>query len=352
MNALMPHRTALAVFLIAATTAAQTTHVLPASHGAAEGTSSTNVPFGRSTPVRVQSAYDPMLFGGPVTITALSFRPDGGLGTAAKIVDCEIRMSTMPLPLIDMAVDFASNRGADETVVLPQQLLTLPAQTGNGTPSAFLPSIPLAVPFAYDPAGGPLLIEIVVFGQPPGAYTLDVTYACDSPDIGIGANTCTQSNGAQLHVQSASSQVMWGRPWIARATGASPGSIVVLAAGTMDSGPWGGFVLPQDLGPVGAPGCVLGIDVAATWYTLALGDGSAQFPFVLTNSPAVLGEWIRFQAAVLDPPANALGLVTSQAKKVQICGWEPVARVWSSGITAAFGTREIGLAPVLRATVQ
>ena len=343
---------AVAPFLLVASVAAQSSLVLPASHGAQEGTSSTNVPFGRSTPVRVQCAYDPMLFTGPVTITQLAFRLDGGTAAAQKVVDCEIRMSTMPLSLVTMSVDFAQNRGVDETVVLPQQFLTMPAQAAATGPSPFLPSLALATPFPYDPANGALLVEIVIHGQPPGAYSLDVTYACDSPDVGIGANTCTQSNGVSLNVMSASSQVMWGRPWIGRVTDAVPGSLIVFAAGTMDSGPWGGFVLPQDLGALGAPGCVLGIDVAATWYSLALGDGTASFPFTLTNSPSVLGDWIRFQAAAFDPAANALGLVPRQAKKVQICGWEPVARLWSSGITAQFGTREIGLAPVLLLGVQ
>ena len=87
-------------------------------------------------------------------------------------------------------------------------------------------------------------------------------------------------------------------------------------------------------------------------WLLALGDGTAQSPLSLANSPQVIGEWIRFQAATLDPAANALGVVTSQAKKVQVCGWEPVARVWASGATPTLGTKEIGLAPVLQLTVQ
>jgi hypothetical protein len=348
----MPYRALCASFLLACPLAAQALWPVPASHVGHEGTSSTNVPFGRSTPVRVQCAYDAMLFAGPVTITQIAFRLDGAGSAAQKVVDCEIRMSTMALSLVGMDAAFAQNRGGDETVVLPQQLLTLPAQAATGTPSVFLPSIPLAVPFAYDPANGALLVEVVVFGQPPGAYSLDVTYACDSPDIGIGNNVCAQSNGLPLHVQSASTQVMWGRPWIARAADAAPGAIVLLAVGTIDSGPWDGFVLPQSLDNLGAPGCVLGIDVAATWFALALGDGSATFPFTLSNTPQVIGEWLRFQAATLDPAANALGIVTSQAKKVQICGWEPVARVWSSGTTSLLGTKEIGLAPVLQLTVQ
>ncbi|MHC5065467.1 MAG: hypothetical protein ACYTG5_15985, partial [Planctomycetota bacterium] len=44
---------------------AQSELVLPPSHEQVVGTGSTNVPFGRSTPNRVQLAYDAMLFPSP-----------------------------------------------------------------------------------------------------------------------------------------------------------------------------------------------------------------------------------------------------------------------------------------------
>ncbi len=348
----MVHRRSLLLLLSIVPVVAQTPLPVPASHAGQEGTGSTNVPFGRSTPTRVQYAYDAVLFSGPVTITAVAFRIDGGSTAASKLVDCEMHMSTMAVSLLGLNVDFAQNRGADETVVLPRQLLLLPAHAVPATPSPFLPSIPLAVPFAYNPANGGLLLEIIVHGQPPGSYSLDVTYVCDSPEVPVGPLSCPQSSGLPLRVESATTQVIWGRPWVARVLDASPGAIVVLALGTIESGPWAGMVLPQSLQALGGPGCYLSIDVAGSWYSLAAGDGSAVFPFVVPNSPQALGEWIRFQAAAFDAPANALGLVTSRASKVQVCGWEPVGRVWSSGITALFGTREIGLGAVAQFWVQ
>ena len=339
-------------FLLVACAAAQSLLPFPASHAATEGTGFTNIPFGRSTPVRVQYAYDAMLFAGPHTITAVQFRLDGGASAASKVVDCEIRMSTLPVPLVQIAPTFASNRGADEVVVLPRQLLTLPAQATTNSPNAFLPAIPLAVPFSHSPANGGLLMEIVVFGQPPGAYSFDVTYVCDSPESDIGPLSCLQSNGLPLGLESATTQVMWGRPWIARVHDAPAGSLTVLIAGSQETGPWNGIVLPQDLAGVGAPGCFLSIDIGGTWLAVAGADGTAQFPFALANSPATIGDWLRYQALVLDPAANSLGLVTSQAKKVQVCGWEPVARVWSTGTTATLGTREIGVGAVMQLTVQ
>ncbi len=348
----MVYRHALCLFAVASGLPCQTLLPVPASHSNQEGTGSTNVPFGRSTPTRVQYAYDAALFSSPVTITAVAFRIDGGATALPKVVDCELRLSTMPVSLLGLGVDFAANRGLDETVVLPRQLLTLPGLATVASPSPFSPTIPLAVPFAYNPRNGGLVLEIIVHGQPPGAYSLDVTYVCDSPDLAIGPLACLGSNAQPLRVESATTQVMWGRPWVARVSQAQPGALVLLALGTIDTGPWAGFVLPQNLQAAGAPGCFLSIDIAGSWFAVAAGDGSATFPFVIPNTPSAIGEWIRFQGAAFDSSANALGIVTSQAQKVQVCGWEPVARVWSNGIAATFGTREIGLSAVVRFTVQ
>ena len=341
-----------ALVLLASGTVAQAPLPVPASHTAMEGSTSTNVPFGRSTPTRVQYVYDSMLFAGPVMISKLQFRLDGGAVASNKIVDCEISMSTLPSPLIGLSSSFALNRGLDEQTVFSRQLLTLPAQTAGIVPNGFLQPITLSSPFSFDPSVGSLVIEIIVYGQPPGAYSLDATYVCNSPLIPVGPLSCPQSNGIALGVESATTQVLWGRPWVARAYDAIPNSIVILALGAQETGSWAGMTLPQDLGVVGAAGCFVSIDATAVYYGVALPNGSITFPFLIPNNPAVLGEWLRFQSATLDAAANALGLVTSQAQKVQVCGWEPVGRVWSNGISSALGTREIGVSAVVQLTVQ
>ena len=338
------------LLVLCATTAlasAQNALVLPASHAALEGTTSTNVPFGRSSAVRVQQVYDAMLFSGPRSITALSFRIDGMATAAQKQVDCEIRMSTTARPLTQTSPTFALNRGANETVVRSRRLLTLPASGTAAQPSPFLPQIALDAPFAYDPAQGSLCVEIVVHAQPPGAYPLDATYVCDSQEQPIGPAACQPSQGLPLRIENASSGVMWGRPWLVRALDAAPGSLVVLALGSSETGTWNGAPLPVDLTPAGAPSCFVSIDIVDTFFQAALGDGSAAFGFNVPNDPRLTGVWLRYQAGALTNGANALGVLTSQAKKIEICGFEPVARVWSSGTTATDGLREIGTAPVL-----
>jgi hypothetical protein len=344
----------LSAFLaVLASAAAQAPLVLPTSHAAYEGTTWTNIPFGRSTPVRVQAVYDAMLFpGGPHTLAAIAFRLDGDTPAASKQVDCEIRMSTAALPLVATSATFAQNRGADEVVVLPRQLVTLPAHSVLASPSPFLPAIALPVPFAYDPAAGALLVEIVVFGQGPGSYALDATFVCDSPEVLVGPPACAPLQGQPLQLQSATTQVMWGRPWLVRALDAAPGALVVLALGATDTGTWNGAPLPVDLAPAGAPSCFVSIDIVDTFFQVALGDGTATFAFAVPNDPGLVGQWVRFQAATVGSGLNGLGVVTSQARKVQVCGFEPVARVWAGDLAALAGSREIGTAPVVQLTVQ
>src|SRR5690606_29719639 len=114
-----PRSAAIAVLVLLAQGAvAQAPLPLPASHLAMEGTTSTNVPFGRSVPTRVQYVYGPMLFAGPVTISEIQFRLDGGAVAGNKIVDCEISMSTLPMPLTGLSATFAQNRGGDLQTVL------------------------------------------------------------------------------------------------------------------------------------------------------------------------------------------------------------------------------------------
>jgi hypothetical protein len=51
-----------------------------------------------------------------------------------------------------------------------------------------------------------------------------------------------------------------------------------------------------------------------------------------------------------DAKANALGLVSSHAARILVCGWEPVSRVFANGLSVTTGFRELGVAPVMQLT--
>jgi hypothetical protein len=198
---------------------------------------------------------------------------------------------------------------------------------------------------------GPLVIEIVVHAQPPGTYALDATWICTSPDLPVGPPACPASAGP-LRVESATGQVMWGRLWTVRVLDALPGTLTALVLGFQATGQWNGFALPFDLAPLGAPGCFVSIEEVASFLQPARGDGTVSHSFPIPNVPALVGTPILFQAGAVDPSANPLGVVTSQARRVEVCGWEPVGRVWAADLAAAVGQWEIGVAPVVQVTIQ
>ncbi len=336
-------RTLLAVLLSVHALGAQV--VVPASHTTSEGSTATNVPFGRSTAMRCQIAYDGVLFPRAGGIDAIALRVDGGLTAAQKPVELELRASTLPFPLLSIQGGFTTNTGADVQTVFARRIVSLPALTSGTTPNPFHCTIPFDAAFPFDPARGPLLLDFLVHGQPPGAYTLDATYVCDSPTEFYGPPGCGPQSGPVLSAVAATRQVMWGETLVLQVRDARPFALSGLFLGSIEQGQWGGLTLPFELSPVGAPGCWLSIDVLASVYRTADITGSASFTFGLPARPQLLGSYLRFQGLAGEASANALGIITSQGAKVRVCGWERVARVWASGVSATDGFREIGLAP-------
>jgi hypothetical protein len=336
----------------AITAVAQQQLVLPPGALASEATGSTNVPFGRSTPVLVQAAYDARLFPRPVTIQALAHRLDGATSAAGKQVELEVRLATMPVSIISLQADFATNRGADLKAVIARKIVSLPSLAQAATPNPFLVSLAFDLPFTFTPAGNSLLVETAVFGQAPGNYTLDSTWVCTSPVVNYGPNGCGPSGGPTLRATCETQQVMWGRQFFLAVRDAKPQAATLLMLGTLESGSWSGLVLPVSLAAIGAPGCWLSIDPLVTLNAAADATGLASYGFFVPSYPWLQGQVVRFQGVALDPAANALGVTSSQPGKVVVCGWESVARTWSTSVTAVTGTREIGVAPVLQLAVQ
>jgi hypothetical protein len=71
-----------------------------------------------------------------------------------------------------------------------------------------------------------------------------------------------------------------------------------------------GLPLPLDLAPLGAPGCRLALDPMLT-FGLVGTSGSAPFALPIPNNPTLTGFAFYLQAAVVDGPANTLGLTFS-----------------------------------------
>lgn len=96
--------------------------------------------------------------------------------------------------------------------------------------------------------------------------------------------------------------------------GVPPSQLVFLVLGL------GRQDLPLDR--FGAPGCTLYTNPLATFAAFADGNGLATLRWNAPATPAAIGLRVVVQGAALDPPANLLGIVTTQGLQVQLGGWQ------------------------------
>ena len=73
----------------------------------------------------------------------------------------------------------------------------------------------------------------------------------------------------------------------------------------------------QDLTPIGAPGCFQLLDIVTT-FPFAPASASADLVLPLPFTPELAGLPLVFQAAVLDPTSNALGVATSNGIRTRV----------------------------------
>lgn len=78
-----------------------------------------------------------------------------------------------------------------------------------------------------------------------------------------------------------------------------------------------GNSLAVDLAPIGAPGNACYTDLLGAFAFVADAFGVAQYQVTMPTSPVLFGAALSLQAVVVDPAANALGLVTSNAIDVE-----------------------------------
>jgi subtilisin family serine protease len=100
-------------------------------------------------------------------------------------------------------------------------------------------------------------------------------------------------------------------------SGAPSGAAAFLCLGLSNTlAPFG--ALPYSLAGLGAPSCNLLTSGDSTTLWFANGSGTVSVPFSIPNDPYLPGTQIHAQYAVLHPPANSLGVLTSGATSTRI----------------------------------
>jgi len=150
--------------------------VVPGAQATSEGNSSNPFPFFVNafddlSSQRYQQVYAASSFSaliGPSLITQILFRPDAGDGSAfaSTLSDVQINLSTTSAAHDALSFKFASNVGANDTIVYARGPLPLASSDtpGPGGSRNFDIIINLTTPFLYDPSQGNLLLDVRNFG--------------------------------------------------------------------------------------------------------------------------------------------------------------------------------------------
>jgi hypothetical protein len=274
----------------------------------------------------------------------------------------EVWISHSPLTAASASATLALNRGADHRRVFAG-LVTLPAVGAAPTSPApwaapWAVALPFGLPFPY--AGGTLCIESVT------TVPVDQDPPLQLPWWPIDARVLPAAGRVALNGQSCITG-MPGQPAGVDPAGLTPGgsatlwlrgprrAFPALCIVGLDDRWLGSLPLPLDLGPLGAPGCVLWNDWWFVTATLVSPLPSASFShgcvaLRLPLEPTLVGQVFYAQWAAVDPPRNALGLSFSNGVAATIgalptggdVGW-----LESTDLASDQGRRLTGRAPVL-----
>lgn len=192
--------------------------VAPNAFATADGDTANFLPFFPGTngatppafvPVRYQQVFAASQFAlapaGGALITALAFRVDANTSNAPfalTIPNIRLDLSTSALGPDALSLTFTNNVGADNVTVFPAGPLALAStntDAGNNT-RTFDVTVTLATPFFYNPANGPLLLDVRnasgagTEGDPRTQPSFDAT------EIGTSSGQATGATSRVFHL--------------------------------------------------------------------------------------------------------------------------------------------------------
>jgi hypothetical protein len=300
----MPRPLALAFTAAALAGPLSAQFVNPLSAMGNEGPSRFGTPFSNSSSsstilheIHGLSAY-PSLTG---TIVQVAWRRDNDTAVAspdyvAFTADFQLSLSTSPRTTQSISQDFATNRGADHTLV-HNGVVNFPAQTkipNTATPFAY--AVPLAVSFPYTATNGDLLVEVITNGPVSNPNT-SLFFFDASSEAGGGTS---RTLGAPCGAGTANNSIVysnWGPGMLARILQYNgPSSVSCSLTMGTTSASWGGAALPVDLAILGAPGCMLQHDVAFGGFAgTTSSTGRLELRLEIPLVPSLGGQQVRAQ---------------------------------------------------------
>jgi hypothetical protein len=322
-------RTLVVCLLVAATSAAQQSKVIPAERTSIEGFITHAYPWSYSQVRFQQVIAAPAVASSGAVINAISFRRDASTALFnAKTWSYRITLHETAVTPATMTKTFASNLGANPGVVVFDGAINFPApMPAWPTPNPFTLRVPFTTNFVYTAANGNLLIEIE--GNDPANLfdpwrsDAEIRWTTVRGDVAMAGTRCTGANNESIDGgASATGIVLGGRidfAWRTTPAGLSP-AVHWLGTSNQAFGP-----VPLPLPIAGAPGCSLATDLIALQASTL-----SPISWPIPQDQALENAVIYMQGLVVAPAANAAGLVTSEALQVRIGGPTPSSGVMQS----------------------
>lgn len=311
-----------------------TAHVTPLAYASKFGGSNNVIPFSGQV-----TRYQQLILGGELPaafkMAGLGARRDErSAGVEGVLVDLEVSVGYTTRTPATMSTTFATNWDAGAPVnVFPRQLFRYPRMPNTlpTDPGEFILRIPWQTTFDWVPlAGRNLLVEVVQRGgSQPFTYALD---ACWSPSIrrlyayadgapvgsfgnvvDYGLPLCFwELTHAAVPILGSKEKPQIGNQMPVEMIQARTVAPALLLFGISDRAAMG-LPLPFDLTRFGATGCTLLASNELAMPVTTTAAGTARFQFDVPLALRLIGARFYNQFVIVDPMANRLGIVTTNA---------------------------------------
>ena len=229
----------------------------------------------------------------------------------------EIRVSSTTAVPGALSTTWGNNVGNDEVIVLPQQVVTIPAMPANRGTGTFA-EFPFTTPFVFGLNGNPnICVDVTVYARSAGA-----SWSTDRDFAGTNGNARAHGIGcgpATVNVSSTNGSYVDGCTMNFTLAGAPPGTIAALVPSIDQKEYVPGFPLPFPLSLIGAaPGCDLLVNSdLGLWLAITDGAGAASTSITLSgySSFGMGAQWLYL---VTPTASNPAGMETAASRAIWI----------------------------------